>query len=221
MDLHVHSRSRRYLGAKPVIVDVDPDTLNIDVAAVERALSPATRAVIPVHMAGLPPILRVSPNCCRERQSRSSEDAAHTLPARDQYGLVGSCQHSAAAVFSFYATKPMTTGEGGMISTRNDLIADRTRVMRLHGIDRDAFDRYGSDRPSWYYDIVAPGFKYNMPDPAAALGRVQLARAWEMHARREAIAMRYLEAFADLPVKLPVRGPGRTGSFLAHLRPQA
>ena len=197
----------RYLGAKPVIVDVDPDTLNIDVAAVERALSPATRAVIPVHMAGLPADTAGIAELLSGTSVQILEDAAHTLPARDQYGLVGSCQHSAAAVFSFYATKPMTTGEGGMISTRNDLIADRTRVMRLHGIDRDAFDRYGSDRPSWYYDIVAPGFKYNMPDPAAALGRVQLARAWEMHARREAIAMRYLEAFADLPVKLPAAAP--------------
>ncbi|TXH31525.1 MAG: DegT/DnrJ/EryC1/StrS aminotransferase family protein [Actinobacteria bacterium] len=197
----------RYLGATPVIVDVEPDTLNIDLDAVAGAVTSATRAVIPVHFAGLPVDLRALRAAVGADDIRIIEDAAHALPASGPDGLVGTAAASDAAVFSFYATKTITTGEGGMITTRDPDIAARCRVMRLHGIDRDAFDRYTSDKPSWAYDVVAPGYKYNMPDTAAAMGRVQLARAHAMQQRRQQIAERYTAEFADLPVRLPASAP--------------
>lgn len=196
----------RYVGAMPVIVDVDPVTLNISLRHVERAMTPRTRAVLPVHLAGLGVDLKqlraiVGPDV------RIIEDAAHALPTVTAGSQIGSCEHSDAAVFSFYATKTITTGEGGMITTRDPQLAMRARVMRLHGIDRDAFDRYRSDKPAWFYDVVAAGFKYNLTDPAAAMGRVQLARSTAMHRRRQEIAQRYLTAFSDLPVTLPETAP--------------
>ena len=193
----------RYLGARPVIVDVERDTLNISLAAVEAAVTPATKAVIPVHFAGLPVNLRHLRVAIGVEEVRIIEDAAHTLPSIRPDGLVGRASESDAAVFSFYATKTITTGEGGMITTRDANIAARCRIMRLHGIDRDAFDRYTSNKPSWAYDVIAPGYKYNMPDTAAAMGRIQLARAAAMQARRQAIAERYASEFADLPLRLP------------------
>lgn len=196
----------RYLGATPVLVDVDPVTLNIDLGEVASALGPQTRAVMPVHLAGL----GVDVAALRARVGdsvRIIEDAAHALPTSNGGDVVGSCLRSEAAVFSFYATKTITTGEGGMITTRDPEIAARARIMRLHGIDRDAFNRYAFDTAGWAYDVVAPGFKYNMGDPAAAMGRVQLARSAEMHERRQRIASRYHEAFADLPLALPVHPP--------------
>lgn len=196
----------RYVGATPVLVDVDPDTLNVDLDAVARALTPATKAVIPVHMAGLGVDIAVLRDIVGPRV-RIIEDAAHALPTVTGRAHVGACEHSDAAVFSFYATKTITTGEGGMITTRDLELATRARIMRLHGIDRDAFDRYRSHKPAWFYDVVAAGFKYNLPDPAAAMGRVQMRRSAEMHARRQELSQRYLEAFSDLPVKLPVTAP--------------
>jgi dTDP-4-amino-4,6-dideoxygalactose transaminase len=196
----------RYLGATPVIVDIEPDTINISPAAVASAITDRTRAVIPVHFAGLAadiPGIRAAIN---GRNIAIIEDAAHALPTVGPDGLVGSCTGSDAAVFSFYATKTMTTGEGGMLTTRNPEIAGRARIMRLHGIDRDAFDRYTSTKPAWAYDVIAPGFKYNMPDTAAALGRVQLARAEEMRKRRQSIAEFYLHALRDATLVLPAKG---------------
>lgn len=196
----------RYLGATPVLVDVEPDTLNISLSAVAQALSARTAAVIPVHFAGL------GVDVARLRETvgpdvRIIEDAAHALPTVTAGSRVGACQDSDAAVFSFYATKTITTGEGGMLTTKQSVIADRARIMRLHGIDRNAFDRYRSDTPSWFYDVVAAGYKYNLPDPAAAMGRVQLARSPQMHERRSAIASRYREELADLPLSPPAAVP--------------
>ena len=186
---------------------------NIDLTAVADALTPATKAVIPVHLAGL----GVDLKALREivgANVRIIEDAAHALPTTTAGAQVGDCRYSDAAVFSFYATKTITTGEGGMITTRDPSIAARTRVMRLHGIDRDAFDRYRSDKPAWFYDVVAAGFKYNLTDPAAAMGRVQLHRSAAMHARRQELAEHYLDAFGELPVQLPLRPPvGDTHSW--------
>lgn len=198
----------RYLGADPVIVDVDPRTLNIDLKAAEAAVTPRTRAIMPVHFAGL----GVSQSALREFAERHDlaviEDAAHALPTLSENLLVGA-GHSEATVFSFYATKTMTTGEGGMVVTRDPALAQRVRTMRLHGISRDIFDRYRSTAPSWHYEVVAPGFKYNLTDPAAAMGRVQLRRANSMGARRSEIAGQYSEALCDLPVDLPVQAqPG-------------
>lgn len=196
----------RYLGATPVLVDVDRASLNMDVERVARALTDRTKAVMPVHFAGLPVDMKALHEVVADRAIHIVEDAAHALPAGDAAGAVGTCPHSDAAVFSFYATKTLTTGEGGMITTTDPAIADRARIMRLHGIDRDAFNRYTSDHPAWAYDIVAPGFKYNMPDTAAAMGRVQLRRALEMRARREAIAEHYTAELSGLPLQLPEHG---------------
>lgn len=197
----------RYLGATPVIVDVDRETLNISLDAIEAALTDRTKAIMPVHFAGLPVDLVGVREIVSGRDVHIVEDAAHALPALGSSGLVGNCGSSDAAVFSFYATKTMTTGEGGMIATRDPRIASRARVMRLHGIDRDAFDRYVSVKPAWAYDVVAPGFKYNMPDIAAAMGRVQLKRADEMHARRSAIAEFYSSELKDTAVETPAAAP--------------
>jgi dTDP-4-amino-4,6-dideoxygalactose transaminase len=137
------------------------------------------------------------------------EDAAHSFPAHDGRHTVGAGD-SLATVFSFYATKTITTGEGGMVVTRSQEVAKRVRTMRLHGISRDVFDRYRSTAPSWHYDVVAPGYKYNLTDPAAAMGRVQLRRADAMRTRREQIAARYTEGLADLPLDLPPAGEDGT-----------
>jgi dTDP-4-amino-4,6-dideoxygalactose transaminase len=196
----------RYLGAHPVFVDIDPRTLNLDVAQVAAALTPRTRALIPVHFAGLAcdmaPLLALA----RQRGLAVVEDAAHAFPATYRGQRVGTLA-SDAAVFSFYATKTLATGEGGMVVTRSPELAHRCRVMRLHGISRDAFDRYTARTPSWQYEVVAPGYKYNMMDLAAALGLHQLRKAPAFQRRRAQMARRYDEAFADLPVQLPPGPP--------------
>ncbi len=192
----------RYLGADVKLVDIDPATLNIDPAQVEAALTPRTRAIVPVHYAGLPADMPALLDVARRHGVHVVEDAAHALPAAIQGQLVGTLG-SDAAVFSFYANKTSTTGEGGMLVTRNAELARRARVMRLHGISRDAFDRFTAKVPSWYYEIVAPGFKYNLTDIAAALGLHQLKKARAFQARRAEIAAAYDRAFADLPVLLP------------------
>jgi dTDP-4-amino-4,6-dideoxygalactose transaminase len=128
------------------------------------------------------------------------------LPATSGRHLVGTLE-SDATVFSFYATKTLATGEGGMIVTRNEQLAKRCRVMRLHGIDRDAFDRYTSTAPAWFYRVVAPGFKYNMTDMAAAIGIHQLRKLNRFLLRREALARRYDEGLRDLCLRLPAHAP--------------
>jgi dTDP-4-amino-4,6-dideoxygalactose transaminase len=197
----------RYLGAHPVFVDVDPATLNIDPSRIEAALTPRTRAIVPVHFAGLAcdmdPILKIA----RRRGLRVIEDAAHALPTTYRGASVGSLG-SDATVFSFYATKTLATGEGGMIVTRSQELAARCRVMRLHGIDRDAFDRYTSDKPAWYYEVIAPGYKYNMTDLAASLGLAQLRKIQRFQQQRADIAASYDSAFSRLPVLLPAHAPG-------------
>lgn len=203
----------RYLGADVRLVDIDPATLNIDLAQVEAAITPKTRAIIPVHYAGLAVDMLALLDIARRHGLRVVEDAAHALPTTIEKELIGTLG-SDATVFSFYANKTMTTGEGGMLVTRNAALAKRARVMRLHGMNRDAFDRFTAKVPSWYYEIVAPGYKYNLTDIAAALGLHQLKRLPAFQARREAIAARYQAAFADLPVILPPEAPeGDTHSW--------
>ncbi len=195
----------RYLGANPVFVDIDPETLNIDAAAIAAAITPRTRAIIPVHFAGLPADMDAILSVASEHGLRVIEDAAHSFPVDYRGEIIGSLR-SDATVFSFYATKTITTGEGGMIVSRDpDLIA-RCKVMRLHGISRDAFDRYTSETPSWYYEVIEPGFKYNMTDIAASIGIHQLRRARAFLGRRRALAARYDAALNGLPVSLPPRG---------------
>ena len=196
----------RYLGADAKLVDVDPVTLNIDPACIEAAITPRTRAILPVHYGGLACDMAAIFDIARRHGLQVVEDAAHALPTTSQGTMVGQLP-SAAAVFSFYANKTMTTGEGGMVVTRNERLAQRMRVMRLHGISRDAFDRFSSRTPAWYYEIVAPGFKYNLTDTAAALGRVQLQRLPAFLARRRQLAARYLAELRDLPLVLPADAP--------------
>lgn len=205
----------RYLGAEPVLVDVDPVSLNIDFDDAARRITERTRAVMPVHLAGLPIPHKLLSDFASSHRLDIVEDAAHAFPAAVDDLRVGAGE-TRATVFSFYATKTITTGEGGMVVTRDADLAARVRVMRLHGISRNAFDRYRSTTPSWAYDVVAPGYKYNLGDPAAAMGLVQLSRAEEMRSRREQIALRYDEAFADVPLDRPFI-PGSDVQHAWHL----
>lgn len=196
----------RYLGADPVFVDIDPATFNIDPSKIESAITLKTKAIIPVHFAGLSCDMNSILAIARKHDLKVVEDAAHALPTTSNGRLIGSLE-SDATVYSFYATKTITTGEGGMIVTRDPEVAKRCRIMRLHGISRDAFDRYTSTKPAWHYEVVAPGCKYNMTDVAASLGIHQLKKAWRFQNKREAMAARYDEGFHDLPVILPPKAP--------------
>ena len=197
----------RYLGADPLFVDIDPDTLNLDVQKVRFALEKANeqgvniKAIMPVHFAGLACDMDAIMALAAEFGVYVVEDAAHALPTTYKGRMVGSIGD--VSVFSFYATKTICTGEGGMITTDNDQLAERMKVMRLHGINKDVWDRYSSDKPSWFYEVVEPGFKYNMTDIAAAMGIHQLAKAEQFRRRREWIAQQYNKAFKKLPVILP------------------
>lgn len=214
----------RYLGADPVFVDIDPHTFNIEVALIEQAITPRTKAIIPVHFAGLSCDMEAILAIARKHGLKVVEDAAHALPTTCSSNTVGTLA-SDATVFSFYATKTITTGEGGMIVTSDPEIASRCRTMRLHGISRDAFDRYTSTKPSWYYEVVAPGFKYNMTDIAASLGIHQLKKAWQFQLRRSEMATIYDEGLCDLPVLLPPHAPeGDTHAwhlYVLRLAPEA
>lgn len=194
----------RYMGAHPVFADVRADTLNLDMDQVAAAIAkerPA--AIMPVHIAGA---------ACEMGRLRELagdipivEDAAHALPTRVGDRMIGGL--SRFTCFSFYATKTLSTGEGGMITTDDDAAADRCRMMSLHGISRDAWKRYTAEG-SWSYEIIAPGYKYNLTDVAAALGRVQLAKLDAMWRRRVEIGARYDAAFAKYPeLQLPARNP--------------
>ncbi len=192
----------RYLGADPVFVDISPDTLCLDPVLVEKAITARTRAIIPVHFGGRAADMDAISALARKHDLRVVEDAAHALPTTCSGRLIGALD-SEVTVFSFYANKTITTGEGGMLVTRNPQIAKRTRVMRLHGINRDAFDRFVSKTPGWYYEVVAPGFKYNLTDIAASLGIHQLKKARRFQQRRAEIAARYDAELAGLPLVLP------------------
>ena len=196
----------RYLGADAVLVDVDPITLNMDPAKIEAAITPRTKAILPVHYSGLACDMDAIFAIAQRHKLQVVEDAAHALPATYRGQTIGQLG-SAATAFSFYANKTMTTAEGGMIVTRDAVLAARMRVMRLHGISRDVFDRFQSTTPGWYYEIIAPGFKYNMPDISGALGRVQLRRLPGFLERRQQMAARYLQELRDLPLILPADAP--------------
>ena len=214
----------RYLGADPVLVDVDPVTLNIDPEKIRAAITPRTKAIMPVHYGGLACRMDAILAIAREHGLKVVEDAAHALPTTWRGTLVGQLQ-SDVTVFSFYANKTITTGEGGMAVTHNEALAQRMRTMRLHGMNRDAFDRFTSRIPAWYYEVVAPGFKYNMTDVAAAMGVEQLARLPHFVQRREVLARRYHEQLANLPLALPaVAPPGDTHAwhlYVIRLLPNA
>lgn len=192
----------RYLGADPVFADIDERTLNISPESIEKAITPKTKAIMPVHVGGLPCDMDAILAIAKKHGLKVVEDAAHAFPVRYNGRMIGALD-SDAAVYSFYATKTITTGEGGMVVTKNKDMVKRIKTMRLHGIDRDAYDRYTSEKPAWYYEIVAPGYKYNMSDIMASMGIHQLKKAERMKARRREIAMRYTEALQRLPLTLP------------------
>jgi dTDP-4-amino-4,6-dideoxygalactose transaminase len=214
-----------YLKATPILVDVDPTTTNLDPQAVAAVITDRTRAIEVVHVGGLPADLRGLLDVAGEVPV--VEDAAHAFPSpvRDFGGRFAGTIGRAGA-FSFYATKTITTGEGGMLTTDDAALADRARTMRLHGIGRDAWKRYTA-AGSWYYQIEAAGFKDNLTDLAAAIGLVQLERAAELRGARAAIARRYLDRLAPLAAEgrlvLPpgVEDPGHAWHlFVVRLGPE-
>ena len=193
-----------HTGARPVLVDVVPDTLNIDPERLEAAITARTKAVLPVHYAGHPTDLDAIQDVARAHGLAVIEDAAHALPARYKGRLIGSGPNPVA--FSFYATKNLTTGEGGML-TADPALLERARVVSLHGMSRDAWRRYDQGG-SWHYDILLPGFKYNMTDIQAALGLRQLEKLAGFQRRRRHVVTRYAAGFADLDaLELPVERP--------------
>ncbi|HBH81364.1 MAG TPA: UDP-4-amino-4,6-dideoxy-N-acetyl-beta-L-altrosamine transaminase, partial [Nitrospira sp.] len=185
-----------YFKAKPVLLDCTEGNLNLNTDLIEKAITKKTKAIIPVHFAGHPCDLKPIHAIAKANNLHVIEDAAHALPARYHGKMIGSI--SDITCFSFYATKNITTGEGGMITTDNAEWATRMRMMSLHGLSRDAWNRYSS-QGSWYYEILSPGFKYNLTDIAAALGLAQLKKCDRFWKGREQYAARYREGFKDLP----------------------
>ena len=195
----------RYLGATPIFVDSDPLTANISSTAIKNAITDKTKAVVVVHFSGL---------CCdmdeiiaitKEYNLKIVVDAAYAFPCRYKGELIGTLGTD-VTVFSFYANKTMTTAEGGMLVSKNPEIIKRAKIMRLHGISKDAFDRYQSKTPAWYYEVIEPGFKYNMPDICAAIGIHQLKKIDRFHSRRIEMATIYNNQLQGLPIDLPSFG---------------
>lgn len=184
-----------HAGAKPVFVDIDPVTMNIDPSKIEEKITERTKAIIPVHFAGYPcdmdPILEIA----KKHNLVVIEDAAHAVYTQYKGRMVGSI--SDFTCFSFYATKNLVTGEGGMVTTNSEEMADKLRVMSLHGMSKNAWNRY-SGKGSWFYEVEYPGFKYNMTDMQAALGLVQMKKLQSMQEKRESIAKIYNEAFSKI-----------------------
>ena len=211
----------RYLGADIVFVDVSKGGYHMDPAALEETIirvqgsgfrgqglgvdpdhSGVVRAVMPVHYGGYPRDIDAVLAIAEKYRLKVVEDAAHSFPSfvsddDDPSRGRWAGNMSDAGVFSFYATKTITTGEGGMVVTRDKALADRIRIMRSHGIDRSVWNRYTDSKASWYYEVLDPGFKYNIPDILSALGRVQLRRARELLAIRQELSFMYDEAFGQ------------------------
>jgi dTDP-4-amino-4,6-dideoxygalactose transaminase len=193
-----------HLGARPRFADVEPDTLNLDPAAVEAAVTPRTKAILPVHYAGHPAELDSINDIAASRGLAVIEDAAHAVPARYKGRMIGSGSNPVS--FSFYATKNLTTGEGGMLTGSPEFLA-RARILALHGMSRDAWKRYGPGG-SWFYEVDEPGFKYNMTDIQAAMGLAQLRKLERFQARRRQVVAAYNLAFRGLEaVETPVERP--------------
>jgi dTDP-4-amino-4,6-dideoxygalactose transaminase len=202
-------------GARPVFVDVEPDTLNIDPAAIERAITPRTKALMPVDFAGHPCDLDAVMSIGARHRLPVIEDAAHSIGAGYKGRRVGGIADMTC--FSFYATKNITSGEGGALTTNRQEWADRIAIMALHGISRDAWKRYGSEGYR-HWDIIAPGYKYNMFDLQAALVRSQLDKLEAFHARRVALKGRLDAGLRDLAeIALPAERPWASHAY--HLYP--
>ncbi len=209
----------RYLGANPVFVDSNPDTFCIDVDLIEQAITDKTKAIMPVHFAGMSAQMNEIIAIAKKHNLKVIEDAAHAFPCKYQGKIIGKLDTD-VTVFSFYANKTMTTGEGGMLVSKNPDIIKRAKVMRLHGFSRDAFDRYQSKVPAWFYEVIEPGFKYNMPDICAAVGLHQLKKIDAFQQRREELAKVYDKELKDLPIILPPRDKAEEDNQHAwHLYP--
>ena len=210
----------RHLGADVLFADVEKDTYSIDPEKIEIILQTAAtqgktvKAIVPVHIAGnvcnMERIVELAKKYSTPQNKISViEDAAHSFPSPTKLGYAGTIGD--AGVFSFYVTKTITTAEGGMVCTRDPELANRMTVMRMHGMDRTTWDRYTSPRASWEYDIIAPGYKFNLPDVLAAIGVCQVDRAWLFYEQRKAIVDMYNKAFADFDfIELPPDGPGNS-----------
>ncbi len=201
--------SARHLGAHVVYADIEKDTYSIDPEQIEAKLKAdsSIRAIVPVHIAGNPCNMKAILDIAEKYGVRVIEDAAHAFPARTDLGYCGTLGDT--GVFSFYATKTITTGEGGMICTNDDELAERMSTMRLHGIDRNVWDRYTSKTASWQYDVTEAGFKFNLPDILSAMGREQLKKANRLFENRRKIAEKYNRAFADCDfLRIPPDGQG-------------
>ncbi len=217
----------RHLNADVFFADVEKDTYSIDPDKIEEILKKdkepggvdgkgacRIRAIVPVHIAGnvcnMDRILQLAKKYSTpEQKIRVIEDAAHSFPSPTKLGYAGTIGD--AGVFSFYVTKTITTAEGGMVCTRDPELAKRMTVMRMHGMDRTTWDRYTSPRASWEYDIIAPGYKFNLPDVLAAIGCCQVDRAQLFYEQRKRIVEKYNKAFSKLDfIKLPPDGEGNS-----------
>ncbi|MFI5360986.1 MAG: DegT/DnrJ/EryC1/StrS family aminotransferase [Elusimicrobiota bacterium] len=196
-----------YFGAVPVLCDIEEDTHNIAVSGLEKLITPRTKAIIPVHFGGLPCDMDEIMALAKKRGLAVIEDAAHALPSEYKGRIVGTIGD--ITCFSFYATKTLAMGEGGMVVTANEAYANRVKINRLHGISRDAWDRY-TLKGNWYYEVVDNGFKYNTTDIHAALGLAQLRKLYSMNDARAKIAAAYDGAFAGSRVAVPGLRPDRT-----------
>ena len=202
-----------YFNAKPILCDIEESTHNIDASKIEALITPKTKAIIPVHFAGQPCDMDEIHQLAQKHHLKVIEDAAHAIPSTYKGVKIGALPKSDITCFSFYATKTLSTGEGGMATTANADFAKNMRINRLHGIDRDAWDRYTA-KGSWYYEIVDNGNKYNSTDINAALGLVQLKKQEMLRSKREAIAKRYMEAFSQNPnIVLPTIKKDRNTSW--------
>jgi dTDP-4-amino-4,6-dideoxygalactose transaminase len=202
-----------HCGATPVFADIDSETMNLDVQTVKRAITSRTRAILPVHFGGRPVDVSTFRALARHHGAHLIEDAAHALGAAIdgvQIGALGDL-----TCFSFYSTKNLTTGEGGMVTTASSEWASMIRVASRHGVSQSAWSRQHPDRAP-DYDVVYPGFKYNMTDLQAAIGLQQLARSPELFSRREAVWCRYDEGLAELPLTRPAP-PASGTSHARHL----
>ncbi len=201
-------------GGRPVLVDVETGTCNMNVARVEQAVTPRTRAIVPVHFAGLPVDLDPLYEIANRRGLRVIEDAAHAIGTEYKNRRIGS--FGDVQVFSFHPNKNMTTGEGGCVTTRDEAFAAEVALLRFHGMDREAWNRFGK-KGSQHYEIIAPGYKYNMMDLQAALGIHQLKALDGFIDRRREIAERYQDALAGRPEWSVPRSPGYAHRHAWHL----
>lgn len=208
--------SARHLGSEVEFCDTAPNSYNINPTGIEKLLSSGKKykAIIVIHVGGQPCDMESILAIAKKYSVPVIEDAAHSFPSKTKHGFAGTLAD--IGVYSFYATKTITTGEGGMLVTNNDELASRVELMRMHGFDRVAWDRYTSKKPAWLYSVTEAGYKCNLPDILAAIGRVQLKKAATFLEERKSIAAFYDKAFSDHPgLRLP---PGGTPSR-GHIKP--